>query len=292
VAANAAKLCAAIEVSSPWDSLMATEPGPQRTIDGDAIDDGLRAIAHFSDLKSRFTRGHSTGVANRAAGAARRAGLTSAEQQTIYRAGLLHDVGRVAISAAVWDKVEPLTDAERERIRVHSYIGERILSRAPALAAAAEIATLTHERLDGTGYHRRLPAVACSPAARILAAADVYQALTEERPHRPAFDAAAAARELNAMATAGALCPDAVAAVVNADREPERRRARPSALSDREVEVLRLVARGLTNKEVASALGISTKTAGHHLQHIFEKLGVTTRAAATMVAMQRGLVEA
>jgi DNA-binding NarL/FixJ family response regulator len=66
--------------------------------------------------------------------------------------------------------------------------------------------------------------------------------------------------------------------------------ARPSGLTDRELDVLRLVARGLTNKEIASSLQISAKTAGHHVQHVLEKLGVSTRAAATMLAMQRGLV--
>ena len=125
----------------------------------------------------------------------------------------------------------------------------------------------------------------------MLAAADVYHALREDRPYRAAFGADEAASELTALVRGGSLCPDAVAAVLamagHAVRSPER----PAGLTDRELEVLRLVARGLTNKEIASALQISTKTAGHHVQHVLEKLGVSTRAAATMVAMKTGLAD-
>ena len=278
-------VCAAIAGPSAWDAAMAAEPGaPAQVDDDDAIDEALRALGAFSDLKSRWTRGHSPAVAARAAEAARRLGL---DERLLRRAGLVHDVGRVAITVGIWDKAEPLTDAERERIRLHSYVGERVLAKARGLAAVAEVASAAHERLDGAGYHRRLPASACTGPARVLAAADVYQALLEDRPHRPARGADEAAAELNAMAKAGALCPDAVGAVLGTT---VRAAERPSGLTDREVEVLRLVARGLTNKEVANALDISAKTAGHHLQHVFEKLGVTTRAAATMWAMKHGLV--
>jgi DNA-binding NarL/FixJ family response regulator len=164
-----------------------------------------------------------------------------------------------------------------------------VLSRATSLAPVAEIATLAHERLDGTGYHRRLSAAACPPAARLLAASDVYRALVEERPHRPARSADEAASEVSRMAAAGSLCPDASRAVLEAAGHANPRVVRVSGLTDREVEVLRLLARGLTNKEIASALDISTKTAGHHVQHVFEKLGVTTRSAAAVCAMHRGV---
>jgi HD-GYP domain-containing protein (c-di-GMP phosphodiesterase class II) len=290
-AAAAGDVCEAIAGPSPWTAAMAAEPTPHRTVEGDAIDEGLRAIAHFTDIKCRFTRGHSTGVSARAAAAARRLRLGDAVERTLARAGLVHDVGRVAVTAAVWDKVAPLTDAERERIRLHTYVGERVLSRAAGLAEVAEVASAAHERLDGSGYHRRLPSAALTPAARVLAAADVYQALLEDRPHRRAYDADRAAAILADMARAGSLAPEATEAVLASAGHAAPAVARPTGLSDRELEVLRLVARGLTNKEVAVALGISTKTAGHHVQHIFEKLGVTTRAAATMIAMQRGLVQ-
>jgi HD-GYP domain-containing protein (c-di-GMP phosphodiesterase class II) len=286
----AAEICAPLDDPSPWNTAMAAEPEPHRVLEGDAIDEALRAIAHFTDLKCEFTRGHSSGVAELARAAAEKLKLGARLEQDLFRAGLVHDVGRVATTALVWDKVTPLTDAEREQIRMHTYVGERVLSKAPCLASVAEIATMAHERLDASGYHRRLPAGACTSAARVLAAADVYQALREDRPHRRAFGADQAASELSAMAKAGTLCPDAVTAVLAAAGHTVRAKERPGGLTDREVEVLRLLARGLTNKEIATSLDISVKTAGHHVQHVLEKLGVTTRAGATMIAMKTGLV--
>jgi HD-GYP domain-containing protein (c-di-GMP phosphodiesterase class II) len=285
----AAELCAPLDEPSPWATALAAEPQPWRVVNEEAVDDGLRAIAHFSDLKCRFTRTHSTGVSALASAAARRLGLGAELERTLARAGLVHDVGRVATTAAIWDKREPLTDSERERIRLHSYVGERVLARSPALASVAEIATLAHERLDGAGYHRRLPASACGTPARVLAAADVYQAMREARPQRAALDADRAAAELSVMARRGELCPEAVAAVLGAAGHAVRPPERPSGLTDRELDVLRLLVQGLTNKEIASALDISTKTAGHHVQHVLEKLGVNTRAAATMIAMKAGI---
>ena len=285
----AARLCAPLDEPSPWATGLAAEPEPWRMVSEEGVDEGLRAMAHFSDLKCRFTRSHSTGVSTLASAAAQRLGLGAELERALARAGLVHDVGRVATTAAIWDKVEPLTDAEREKIRLHSYVGERVLSRAPSLASVAELATLAHERLDGSGYHRRLSAAACTTAARVLAAADVYQAMREARPQRAALDADRAATELSAMAKRSELCPDAVAAVLGAAGHAVRSPERPSGLTDRELEVLRLLVQGLTNKEIATALDISSKTAGHHVQHVLEKLGVTTRAAATMIAMKAGI---
>lgn len=286
----AARVCAGLEDPSPWGAAMQAEPGTQRHAGPDDVEQALLALAHFADLKSRYTRGHSTGVAELCARAARQLGLGEDQERTLRWAGLLHDVGCVSVSAVIWEKSEPLTDAERERIRLHTYAGERVLTRAPALRAVGELAMLAHERLDGSGYHRRLPGSELSLAARVLAAADVFQALREERPHRAALDDERAAAELGAMVERGVLCPDAVRAVLAAVSHGAPAPPRPGGLTDRETDVLRLVARGLTNKEIASALGISPKTAGHHVQHVFEKLGVRTRAAATLIAMQRGLV--
>jgi HD-GYP domain-containing protein (c-di-GMP phosphodiesterase class II) len=289
-ASVAARACAGLEHPSPWAAAMEAEPAPERAAGPEDVEQALLAMAHFADLKCRFTHGHSTGVAALCAQAARQLDLGDEHERSLRWAGLLHDVGRVAVTAGIWEKSEPLTDAERERIRLHTYAGERVLARAPALKTAAEIATLAHERLDGSGYHRRLPGSELSMSSRILAAADVFQALREDRPHRAAVNDDRAAAELGSMAAGGALCPDAVRAVLAAVQHSAPAPARQSGLTDREVEVLRLVARGLTNKEIASALEISPKTAGHHVQHVFEKLGVRTRAAATLMAMQRGLV--
>jgi len=289
-AARASEICAAVEVPSVWEAALAAEPSPHQEIADEALDDALAAVASFADLKSKYTRGHSAAVAELASGGARQMRLGAAAERDVRRAGLLHDIGRVAVSAGLWDKPGPLTDVEREKIRMHTYVGERVLACATSLASVAEIATLAHERLDGTGYHRRLSAASCPPAARLLAASDVYRALVEERPHRPARSADAAAAEISRMAAAGSLCPDASRAVLEAAGHASPRVVRASGLTDREVEVLRLLARGLTNKEIASALDISTKTAGHHVQHVFEKLGVTTRSAAAVCAMHSGVI--
>jgi putative nucleotidyltransferase with HDIG domain len=280
---------AAFDVPSAWTAFLDAEPAPQREISTGAFDEAIAVMAAFADLKSKYTRNHSTAVAELAAAAARSIGLPADVVDNVRRAGLLHDLGRVAVSAGIWDKTAPLTDLEREKIRIHTYIGERVLARAPSLAKVAEIACLAHERLDGSGYHRRLSAAQCTAAARLLAAADVYHALVEDRPHRPAFTPTAAAAEVTKMAETGALCPDAARAVLAVAGHAPPKVDRVAGLTDREVEVLRLLARGLTNKEIASALDISTKTAGHHVQHIFEKLKVTTRAAAAICAMQHGI---
>jgi len=282
-------LATVLGVPSAWTALLDAEPTPHREVTSEALDEAIATMAVFADLKSKYTRSHSSAVANLAAATARSLGLRPEIVDDVRRAGLLHDLGRVAVSAGIWDKVAPLTDIEREKIRMHTYVGERVLARAPGLARVAEIACLAHERLDGSGYHRRLSAAQCSTAARILAVADVYSALLEERPHRAAFTPTEAAAEVGRMAETGALCPDAARAVLATTGHAPPKVDRVAGLTDREVEVLRLLTRGLTNKEIASALDISAKTAGHHVQHIFEKLRVTTRAAAATCAMRHGI---
>jgi len=290
-AAKGEELLASLNVSSTWDAALAMEPRPFKWLEGDAIDRALSAMAAFADLKSLYTRTHSLGVADLAASSAEKLGLATGDITALRRAGLLHDIGRPSVSTGIWDKAGPLTDSEWERVRMHSYVGERVLSRSPALAEVAAIASLAHERLDGSGYHRRLPSAGVGVGARILAAADAYQAMIEDRPHRPARSPDAAANELLGEARAGRLDGDAVNALLaSAGHVARPRSPRPSGLSDREIEVLRLLALGLTNKEIAVKLGISPKTVGAHLEHIYEKIGVTTRGAASLFAMQNDLL--
>jgi HD-GYP domain-containing protein (c-di-GMP phosphodiesterase class II) len=208
----------------------------------------------------------------------------------VRRAGLLHDLGRVGVSNAIWDKPGPLSEAERERVRLHPYFTERALARSARLAELGAIGAAHHERLDGSGYHRALPAAMLSLPARLLAAADVFQALIEPRPHRPAYAAEGAAEIVRGEAAAGRLDADAVDAVLTAAGRPPARRERPAGLSEREVEVLRLLARGLTNRQMAAQLGLSAKTVGRHVEHIYGKAGVSSRAAAALFAVENGLV--
>jgi HD-GYP domain-containing protein (c-di-GMP phosphodiesterase class II) len=276
--------------ASPWDAALAAEPGRPRRLAGDEAERAIRAIGEYADLKSGYFRGHSAGVSALAAGAARRLRLPEGDVQALARAGHLHDLGRASVLVDVWEKKGPLTEGERERIRSHAYDTERILARAAFLGPAAAIASQDHERLDGSGYHRRLPPVALPVTVRVLAAADVFRALLEPRPHRPARKPDEAAHELRHEARSGHLDAEAVEAVLGAAGQQTRPAPRAGGLSEREVEVLRQVARGLTNKEIAVALDISVKTAGHHVEHIFQKIGVTTRAAAGLYAMQNDLM--
>jgi HD-GYP domain-containing protein (c-di-GMP phosphodiesterase class II) len=252
----------------------------------------------FADLKSSYTRGHSTGVAELAAAAAERLGLAPEAVAEVRRAGYVHDVGRAGVSAGVWEKEGPLTEGEWEQVRQHAGYTERILARPRLLARLGALGSLDHERLDGTGYPHRQAAPSLSPGARVLAVADMYQAMRETRPHRRAIPPEEIAATLEKEAEKGRLDRDAVRAVLEAaGHRVARGRARggaayPGGLSDREVEVLRLVSRGLTDKQVAQKLEISARAVGQHLAHAYEKIGVTTRAGAAMFAMKNGIVGA
>jgi HD-GYP domain-containing protein (c-di-GMP phosphodiesterase class II) len=275
--------------ASAWAATLACEPGPRLTLEGEAIDDALSAIGDFADLASPYLVGHSAGVAELAAAAARRCRLDTGDDAVLRRGALVHDVGRVAVPAAIWQKPGPLTPDEWERVRLHAYHSERILSRSPFLAALTPVATAHHERLDGSGYHRGTTGAGLTPAARVLAAADDYHAMTEPRPHREALSPEQAAEILSQEAKAGRLDADAAAAVLEAAGQRVPRIERPAGLTEREAEVVGLLARGLQTKQVARALGISAKTADRHVQNAYAKIGVSTRAAAALFAMQHGL---
>jgi HD-GYP domain-containing protein (c-di-GMP phosphodiesterase class II) len=166
-----------------------------------------------------------------------------------------------------------------------------MLSQSDVLAPIAAVAVQHRERLDGSGYPRRLRGAALGRAGRVLGAADAYQAMREPRPHRAARTPADAAAQLRAEVKAGRLDGDAAEAVLGAaGHRVARRPAGAAGMTPREVEVLRLLARGLSNKEIAARLTISPKTVARHAEHIYLKLDVPTRAAAGLFAMQHGLL--
>ncbi len=242
-------------------------------------------------MKSPYFLGHSRAVADLAAEAAAGLGLPAGDVRNIRRAGLVHDVGRLGISNSIWDKRGPLGPGEWERVWLHPYLTGRILRASRLLAPLGAIAAQHCERLDGSGYPRGDSGPAISPAARILGAADAYQAMREPRPHRPARSPDEAAAALRADVRAGRLDAEAADAVLGAigHRVP-RRREGPAGLTAREVEVLRLLAQGLSNKEIAARLVISPKTAGNHVEHIYSKIDASSRATASLFAMQHGLL--
>jgi HD-GYP domain-containing protein (c-di-GMP phosphodiesterase class II) len=269
--------------------LLAAEPRPHRAAARSAREVAL-VLADFADLKSTFTLGHSRAVAQlaRAAGAA--AGLSPPALDAVELAGWLHDLGRVSVSNAVWDKPGPLDPGEWEKVRAHPWFTERLLGDAEPWQAIARLAAADHERIDGSGYPRGAPSSDGSLAARILAAADVYRALREPRPHRPPHDPEGAARIVAEEAAAGRLDRAAVKLVLEAAGHAGVRTAAPCGLTEREVEVLALLARGLVDKDIARSLGISHRTVHHHNQSIFGKVGVTTRGAAALFAVENNLL--
>jgi HD-GYP domain-containing protein (c-di-GMP phosphodiesterase class II) len=274
---------------SAWDEVLAAEPAPRLMLRGDAIDRALAAMGDFADLLSKYLVGHSAGVAQLAGAAAQQYGFSAAEVAAIRRAGFVHDLGRVSVSVRIWDKTSALTPDEWEQVRLHAYHTERVLRRSTVLARLAPIASFHHERLDGTGYHRGVAAPSLSPAACVVAAADAYHTKTEPRPHREALSPSEGADFLGREVRAGRLDANCVAAVLEAAGQTPGRLPRPAGLTDREAEVVGLLARGLQTKQVARALGISIKTADRHVQNAYSKIGVSTRAAATVFAMQHGL---
>ena len=289
-AEHAAELLVLDEGGSAWDDVLASEPSPRLTLDPETLDRALGAMGSFADLVSPYFSGHSLGVGALAGAAAQRSGIDPESGAAIRRAGFVHDLGRVTVHARIWQKPGPLTADEWEQVRLHPYHTERVLSRSPFFSVLCPIADAHHERLDGSGYHRGARGPALELPARLLAAADAYHAMTEPRPHRAPHPPEEAARLLAEEASAGRLDARAVAAVLDAAGQQTSRIEHPAGLTEREVEVIALLARGLQTKEVARRLGVSTKTADHHIQNAYRKIGVSSRAAATVFAMEHGLV--
>jgi len=270
---------------SLWTLVVGTDDEPADT---DGI---LRAVADFVDLKSPYLHGHSAGVARLAAAAGEALGLPPDNVTDLRRAGWVHDVGRVGVSSGIWSKPGHLTPHEQEQVRLHPYLTDRVLQHSPYLSHLAATASAHHERLDGSGYHRGLPAAALGQGARILAAAaDVFRTKVEERPHRPALTPAVAAKELKRLVESGRLDRRAVEVVLAAAGEYAGRPARVAGLTPREVETLRNAASGLSIKQIARAMTISPKTVDGNLQRIYTKIGVSTRAGATLFALQHDLL--
>jgi HD-GYP domain-containing protein (c-di-GMP phosphodiesterase class II) len=281
--AHAAPWWDEVEPLDPWDAALALAPRCD-PLDDEGVHDALLVLADFADLKSPWTGGHSRQVA---------ALVGQACGATAEAAAMVHDLGRVAIANTVWDKPGPLTRDERERAEVHALVTDQLLRRLPYTATLADVACAGHERVDGSGYHRRSTGAHLDRAQRVLAAADCYQAMISDRPHRPALSSDAAAVELRTMGAEERLDAEAVEQVLAAaGHRRHRRPSLPAGLTAREIEVLRLLALGLTTREIADRLVISTKTADHHVQHIYGKIGVSTRGAAALFAIEHGVLTA
>ena len=284
-------VCAGLDDARRWEHALECEPFPQIRLSGDGIDAGFAAFAALTGLKSPWLREHSTRVAELAEAAAWRLGLPE-QTVAVRRAALAADLGRVGVSNAIWEKPGPLGFGEWERVRLHPHFTERAFAQSQALAPIGLLAGSHHERLDGSGYHRGLRGSGLDKARRILAASDCYTAMRAARPYRPALEPAAAEAELRREAEEGRLDADVVDAVLAAagHRVPKRPRELPAGLTRRELEVLLALVLGHSNQAIADDLGISAKTVGHHVQHVYRKAGVSSRAAATVWAFEHDLV--
>ena len=155
--------------------------------DDERLDGVAEAFARVVDAKSPYTARHSAGVANIAVGIARAMGLSKDDQTTLRRAGLLHDIGKLGVSNLILDKPGKLSPMEMDEMRKHTRYTAEILQRVTRFRAFAGIAAAHHERLDGRGYHVGLEAGDLCQLSRILAVADICEALSAERPYRPAM---------------------------------------------------------------------------------------------------------
>jgi len=280
------------------DALLEMEPDSKyRFTSLDKPPEVAQSFADFADMKSKYTRGQSRRVAELAVAIARQMGQPEDEVSNIHLAGLMHNFGLVTVPSFVLEKpTEELSNAELEQIRLHPYHAQRILAAVPELEAVADLVGSHHERMDGKGYHKGLRGSQIPLGARIIAVADRYDELTHEMPGHAGMESKDAL-DLMAQEVDSALCPDSFEGLVHmaeGEDHPQRqrsvRRQWPKGLMDREVDVLRLIAKGMSRAQAAEELVVSESTVRSHLEHIYSKVGVTSRAAATMFAMENALV--
>jgi DNA-binding CsgD family transcriptional regulator len=273
-----------------WATALQQAPDRHTPLDAGSLDSLLIALGDFVDLKCPFTVGHSRAVARIAGDAAKVIGLDVDTVALLRRAGHVHDLGRIGVSNQIWSKPSALTAAEFERVRLHPYLTARILNQVPGLDRVAALASNHHECVDGSGYPRGLGETALTLPDRLLAAAVCYQSAREPRPYREEMSPDGAARRLRERLGSGAFDGVAVDAVLHAAGHASDRPSRPHGLTPRELEVLTLLARGASDKEIAAALVISNKTARNHVERIYSKVGVSNRIGASMYAMRHGLI--
>jgi HD-GYP domain-containing protein (c-di-GMP phosphodiesterase class II)/DNA-binding CsgD family transcriptional regulator len=272
----------------PWATVLALEPEPQRYVEDAGLDDFAYALADIIDLKSAAPVAHSRRTAELAERLAMRMRLDPSEVALTRRAALVHDVGLIAVPSLLLAGGTRWSEADAERFRMHTYYTERILARPECITRIGAVAAAHHEHLDGSGYHRGLGAQTLSLPARTVAVCSAYV----EAEDAAASDPRSVIAELRARGTYDPECLSALAVELGtAGATPTPPRASwPAGLTEREVEVLRLVASGLNLKETAQRLVISDHTVRHHLESIYSKAGISSRAGATLFAFERGLL--
>jgi HD-GYP domain-containing protein (c-di-GMP phosphodiesterase class II) len=283
---------AGLEGDRIHERVLALEPASaMRDVGDERVDDIALAFADFIDLKSRFAAAHSRRVSKVAEQLARLMSCAPEAVVQIRRAALMHDLGIAAVPSFFLEKPEDqLSEGEWDQYRLHPYHGERILSRVPTLSPYAEMVGNHQERLNGSGYYRGLRSPNISLGSRIIAVADRLDELTHDSPGKPAISVAAAVDLLSKDDGLDAAIIGALRQAVS-DKPGITERPYPAGLTQREVEVLRLAARGLTRAQIGSALHITENTVRHHLEHIYGKTGTRSRVTATLFAIENDLVD-
>jgi HD-GYP domain-containing protein (c-di-GMP phosphodiesterase class II) len=268
------------------------EPERALEVPADQIDEVVIAFGEAVDLKAPFTHGAARRAFELAHTAASALSLEATDVAAAGRAAALRDIGKAAIPSKLLEKPGTLTEIEWEAVRLHAYHSERVLSRSPSLTTEATLAGLHHERTDGSGYHRGTAGSAIPIAAQIIAVTDELVAMTQPRPYRPAISLDHACRDIERQSRASKFDPQVARAVTAAAHgtSDRFRRTMPAGLSDRQIEVLRLIAEGLTNRQIAERLVVSPRTAEHHVQDIYLKIGTSSRAAAALFAVEHQLL--
>ena len=289
---DAAELFGGIESATTWDAVIAAEPELEVVLTDEELDTALAAMANFADLKSPYTLGHSCAVAELAGAAARIAGLPDADVALVRRAGFVHDLGRLGVSNAIWDKRGELTPAELERVRLHPYLTERMLASSAALAPLGAVAVQHHERLDGSGYPRGTSGESLTPGGE-----------DPGRGRHVSREARAATAPPRARARGGGLASPRRGQGGPARRRRGRRGApcggpsgrggvapgRPDSRRGRS-RCCGSPHSGSRTARSRTGLVISRKTAANHVEHIYAKIGVSNRARASLFAVRNGLI--
>jgi HD-GYP domain-containing protein (c-di-GMP phosphodiesterase class II) len=246
--------------------------------------------ADMTDNKALCFRSHSRRVASLAARAAQVAKFSKEEVENLRLAALVHDIGKCAISNRIWYKETELSVSERLEMERHTFQTQYFLSHGNPFMEWVKVASSVHERADGSAYHRRsaMPDL----ASNILAAANEYDELVYPLPGRPALGREAVAERLNAASKDRKFLPTAVSAVLQAvgHKVKDSQASLPFALTRREAQVLARLAKSESTAEIAESLGISPKTADHHIQNIYNKTDIRARPALALFALENGIV--
>lgn len=280
----------AASATPEFEAFLAAEPGEPIQMTAQCRETLAEVAADMTDHKATCFRSHSRRVAGLAAQAAQIAKLPKTSVEDLRLTALVHDIGKCAITNRIWYKADALSVSERLEMERHTFQTQFFLSHGTPFAEWADVAASAQERADGSGYHRR--SQLSDLASNILAAANEYDELTHGSPARAPLDAKSAANELNAMAKEMKFMPTAVLLVLQAAGHmvKDAGASLPFGLTRREAQVLARLAKSETTAEVAQNLGISPKTADHHIQSIYKKTDIRARPALALFALEHGIV--